>query len=121
MFILYAYIDGNWQQYATFTDKRNYAERIAQTAELKRQNAKTDAEKNAATVMQAFVLGNEYYAAKYGKVVKRALRHFDEVGLSNDIFDELETLLDEGCEAFALAKDVEDISAYVAGDIAVSI
>ena len=121
MYILYALIDGNWQEYASFKDKKNYAQRVAQASELKIATAKTEAEKNAAIIMKAFVLGNEYYAEKYGKVVKRALRHFDEVGLSNDIFDELECLLDEGCDGFALAKDSEDVSTYVAGDMEVSI
>lgn len=121
MFILYAFIDGAWQEYASFKDKKDYAQRVAQAAEMKIQTAKTEAEKNAAIVMKAFVLGNEYYAEKYGKIIKRALRHFDEVGLSNDIFDELEGLLDEGCDAFALAKDTEDISTYVTGEIYISI
>lgn len=121
MYILYVLKNGSWQAYARFVDRRNYGERVAQVSAIKMANAKTDAEKNAATLLQAFVLGKEYYKACYAKVVMRTLRHFDEVGLSNDIFDELDNLLKEDFEAFALAKDTEDISTYSQGEIHVNI
>ena len=121
MYILYALNGDTWQEYARFADRRNYAERVAQAVENKLQNGKTDEVKNAAIVMRSFVLGNEYYEIKYGKIVKRALRHFDEVGLSNDIFDELECLLDEDFVAFALAKDTQEVSTFTQGIITVSI
>ncbi len=121
MYILYALKNGSWQEYARFVDRRNYGERVAQVSTIKQATAKTEAEKNAAILLQAFVLGKEYYKACFGKVVMRALRHFDEVGLSNDIFDELEGLLKENFEAFALAKDTEDISTYSQGEIHVNI
>ncbi|MBQ9729605.1 MAG: hypothetical protein IJV80_02215 [Clostridia bacterium] len=121
MFILYAYDGENWLSFADFKDKKNYAERVNGAAEIKEKTAKTEAEKNAAIVMREFVLAKKYFAEKYGKTVRRALRHFDEVGLSNDICASLEELLDEGYEAFALAKDGEDVSAFELSELNVTI
>ena len=104
MYVLYAYMDGEWQEYATFSDKYGYAEQVRAAVELRKNANKTEQAVNSAIVMEAFVLGGFYYENKYGKLVMRALRNFDEVGLSNDIQAALEEALDEGCERFALAK-----------------
>ena len=123
MFILYAFDGTAWVSFAEITDKKGtYLERVAQFVAIKEKDGKTDEIKNAAKVMRAFVLENKYFDAKKdGKVIKRALRHFDEVGISNDIYESLEELLDEGFASFALAKDGQDISAFSLGEITVKI
>ena len=121
MFILYAFSDGKWAQFATFEDFSDYASQVAKSAEIKKKTASMDSVRNAAVVMEGFVLAQRSYDKQYGKLVKRALRHFDEVGLSNDIFDSLEELLDEGCDAFALAKDGECVENFPKGSFDVQI
>lgn len=121
MYVLYAFIDGEWRQFATFDDCADYAFQVKAAAEIKQNTALMDSVRNAATVMEGFVLGKKRYAAKYGKLIKRALRHFDEVGLSNDIYDSLEELLDEGCEYFALAKEGENVEVFQNGSFDVQI
>lgn len=121
MFILYAFTDGEWRQFATFDDDSDFASQVKEAAKIKKNTALTDSARNAATVMEGFVLSKKSYGEKYGKLVKRALRHFDEVGLSNDIFDSLEELLDEGCDGFALAKEGEAVESFPAGSFDVQI
>ncbi len=121
MFILYAFSGGEWAQFASFDDFSDYASQVVKSAENKKRTAAMDSVRNAAIVMEDFVLGKKSYDKQYGKLVKRALRHFDEVGLSNDIFDSLEELLDEGCDAFALAKDGESVENFPKGSFDVQI
>ena len=121
MFILYAFDKGNWQEFATFKDRADYAEQVKTSAIAKLSDAKTETVQNAALVMQAFVLGNYFYERTYGKTILRALRHFDEVGLSNDIHAALEELLDEDYERFALAKAETDVNAFTIGDTSLRI
>ena len=121
MCILYAFIDGEWAEFASFDDFSTYATQVQKAAEIKKTTASLDSARNAAVVMEEFALGKKAYDAKYGKLVKRALRHFDEVGLSNDIFDALEELLDEGAEAFALAKTGDNVEAFPKGSFDVQI
>ncbi|MBQ8308866.1 MAG: hypothetical protein IJX96_03430 [Clostridia bacterium] len=84
-FILYQKKDGVWSEYAQFKDRRDYATRVAKVTD-----GRTDA---PAKVLRTFVLGGVYIEG-IGNIdlVKRALRHFDEVGLSNDIFESLEEM-----------------------------
>ena len=121
MFILYAFDKGKWQEFASFKDRADYAEQVKISAIAKLSDAKTETAQNAARVMQAFVLGNYFYERTYGKTILRALRHFDEVGLSNDIHAALEELLDEDYEKFALAKVDTDVTAFTAGDTSLKI
>ena len=60
--------------------------------------------------MKSFVSGEYYYSASQAKTVLRALRRFDEVGISNDLYDALETALQKGFTAFALVKDGQTVS-----------
>ena len=121
MYILYALQGEKWLNFADFKDKRNYADRVQSASKMKEETAKTDSEKNAAIVVREFVLGSTYFSMDQGKMVRRALRYFDEVGLSNDICSSLEELLDEGFDAFALAKDVEDVSTFSLSNLVLSI
>ncbi|MBE7078569.1 MAG: hypothetical protein E7380_01765 [Clostridiales bacterium] len=121
MFILYAFIDGEWSAYASFKDSSDFASQVRAATDLQKRAGKTQQIKNAAIVLNAFVLDGNYYDERFGKLVKRALRNFDEVGLCNDIFDALEELLDEGCEKFALAKSETALSQATEGEFSVVI
>ena len=114
MFVLYAFCKGKWTEFSSFADKRDYANQVKE-AVARKKTSNTEEIKNSATVVEDFVLGGKFYAKEYGKLVMRALRHFDEVGLSNDIQASLEELLDEGCEKFALARSNEHPERYSEG------
>ena len=120
MFILYVKKSGVFQAYQTFKDRRGYVSLVENAVALKASGT-NEQQKNAAIVMKAFVLGKQYFLAEHGKTVLRALRNFDEVGLSNDIFESLTDALADDIEAFALAKEGEDINGYTQGKIAVTI
>ena len=121
MYVLYAYIDGEWQEYDAIPDKRGYAEQVKAAVELRKNANKTEQAVHSAIVMEAFVLGGFQYESKYGKLIMRALRNFDEVGISNDVYELLEALLDEGCERFALVKDGGNPAALPLGEFTVRI
>lgn len=121
MYVLYALTGEKWHEFATFGNSLDYGSQIENAAKIKKNTAAQEATRNAAIVMESFVLAKKQFGAKYGKLVKRALRHFDEVGISNEIFDSLEELLDEGCDAFALAQAGERVENFPQGDMDVQI
>lgn len=103
MYRLYAFSQGAWRVFATFTSPYDYVANVQTAAKQKQATGKTDAERAAATAMEQFILGGYVFDKKYGKPLLRALRHFDEVGISNDLHAALEESLDEGAERFAFA------------------
>ena len=103
--IFYVLKNGEWQEYDRVKDRRDYASLV---------RAATDGrEDGAAQVLRLFVLGGVYAAATDFALVCRALRHFDEVGLSNKIFEFIETVMGD-CDGVAIAKDRVDN--YTAAD-----
>ncbi len=120
MWTLYVKTD-SWTAYATFAERTgDYATQVKEGIARAKQSL-NESKRAAATVMEGFVLGNTYYARKDGKLVLRALRHFDEVGLSNEICEKLEEALDEGLESFALVGEWDGIEKYTQGAFAVVI
>ncbi len=120
MYRLYALNDENWTEFASF-DGDGYASQVEKAVKLRKETGKTEQIVNSAIVMDGFVLGGFWLDKKYGKLVKRALRNFDEVGISNEIFEALEELLDEDYDAFALVKDGENPCEKREGSFSVSI
>ena len=96
MNILYFYVkkDGIWSVYDEVKDRRDYVSRIKSVT-----GGRTDA---PAVVMQKFICENAYVLGADKRLVMRALRHFDEVGLSNDLHEILDGVGE--IEAFALTK-----------------
>ncbi len=93
-----------WQTYASFEEiTGDYAKQVEEGV-LRAQESADEARRAAATAMGEFILGKVYPAAQ-GKPLLRALRHFDEVGLSNDIQAALEEALDGGAEEFSLSRE----------------
>ena len=121
MYRLYALTGEKWTDFASFDGDEAYALQVENAVKTKKETGKTEQIVNSAIVMEGFVLGGFWFRAKYGKLVKRALRNFDEVGISNEIFEALEALLDEDYEAFALVKDGEDPNTKREGGFSVSI
>ena len=107
MNILYFYVkkDGNWSVYEELKDRRDYVSRVKSVTD-----GRTDA---PAVVMQKFICENAYVLGADKKLVMRALRHFDEVGLSNDLYEILDGVGE--IEAFALTN--KDVSMLTAADL----
>ncbi len=121
MWCLWIKTDEKWAKYATFEEETGeYAKQVLEGV-LRAKKSDNESRRNAAIVMEAFVLDKGYYAAKQGKILLRALRYFDEVGLSNDIHDALEEVLDEGGEAVALLQEGEEITAYAQASLDIKI
>ncbi len=111
MWHLWVKTEEKWGKYASFEEETGeYAKQVKEGV-LRAKTSAEESKRNAGDVMEAFVLTNAYFLAKQGKMLLRALRHFDEVGLSNDIHAALEEALDEGAEAVALSQG-EDVTAY---------
>ncbi len=120
-YILYADRGGGFKEYAAFTDDGEFIGDAAAAAEEKRRDAKGRAEENAAVVFRAFAAERAAVGRADFKRVMRALRRFDEVGLSNDLYDAMEELCDDAsvrAAAFAPAEDetpassLRDLSAF---------
>ena len=114
MYILYILKKGEWKEYARF-DGAEYESQVKKAAAWKKQDGKSETVQNAATVAEQFVCDGKYYAKSCGKTALRALRHFDEVGISNDVHAALEEALDEGLDAFALLKEGAELSSLTEG------
>ena len=115
MYILYIKCGSEWELRARFCRSSDYATQVKEGIERKIQSDLLERRLSAA-VMTDFVFGKHYYERIFGKTVLRALRHFDEVGISNDIYEALEEALDDGCEKFALVKEGECLSDFTAGE-----
>ncbi len=102
IWVLWTKREGAWAEWTKIQERTgDYIEQIK--AGIFRANSGSNEDrKNAAALMQAFVLDGAIYTKAQGKSVLRALRHFDEVGVSNEICESLEEALDEGLEKFKL-------------------
>ena len=103
--IFYILRGGVWTEYDRVKDRRDYASLM--------EKATAGREDNAAKVVRAFVLGKRYVAAGDCALLCRALRHFDEVGLSNRIFEFVEEVR-SSCEGVAIGKG--GVEGYAAAD-----
>ena len=113
MFILYGFDGKSWGNLAEFSDRRDYRTRVITTAEQRIAEAKTPDGVNAAELMKEFVSGKYFYPATCRKKVMRALRRFDEVGISNDVCEALDGMSDERWVRFALLKENESVNGCV--------
>lgn len=93
---LYALSEGNWEEYASFSDCGEFRGEAIRAAEAKTSEGQTEENKNAAKVFRAFVAEKTIVVRADFKRLMRALRHFDEVGLSNDIYGAIEEINDRG-------------------------
>ncbi len=91
-YFIYAISSGNIDEYAVFDDD-GYSEQILKKIEKRRLENKCD---NVDYIMEEVFAKKQGVAKKNFKTALRALRHFDEVGLSNDIYDVLEEIADDG-------------------------
>lgn len=103
--IFYVLENGTWSEYDRVKDRRDYCALVA--------SATDGREDGAAKVLRLFVLGGVYAKREDCALLCRALRHFDEVGLSNKIF-EFVTDVQNRCDGVAIGKG--SVEAYVAAD-----
>ncbi len=121
MYYLYAKKEDIWQKIDAFESSFGEYAELVKEGIARARKSDGESRRNAATVMEDFVLGKKYFSKSEGKIVLRALRHFDEVGVSNEIGECLEACLEEGYTYFALVYEGELPENYALGAISVRI
>ena len=96
---------GNVVEYASFPDD-GYAKQIEEKIEKKRKEGKSD---NADVVMREVFAKKRGVEKRFFKTAMRALRRYDEVGLSNDIYDVLEEIADDGGYEAVLFENAQNV------------
>ena len=101
---------GNVVEYASFPDD-GYAKQIEEKIEKKRKEGKSD---NADVVMREVFAKKRGVEKRFFKTAMRALRRYDEVGLSNDIYDVLEEIADDGGYEAVLFENAQNVKESLA-------
>lgn len=115
---LYALSEGDWESTRLFPTAESFVGKRYAPAEAKTSEGQTEENKNAAKVFRAFVAEKTIVVRADFKRLMRALRHFDEVGLSNDIYDAIEEINDgEDVQAVAFAGTEEGFDGSRRGGI----
>lgn len=104
--IFYVLKNGVWEEYDRVKDRRNYAALVA--------NVTAGRDDAPAKVLRAFVLEKAYVKREDCALLCRALRHFDEVGLSNKICAFVEEV-EKSYDGVAIGKS--GVADYVVADI----
>lgn len=103
-------ISGNSiEEYASFEDD-GYSDQILNKIEKRKCERLYS---NVDYVMENVFANKQGVAKKYLKTAMRALRHFDEVGLSNDIYDVLEEINDDGSYDGVLFDEYQNIDGHL--------
>lgn len=117
-YLLYTFLNGKREEYISFSCKRDFRSEALRVAEAKEAEGQTEENRNAAKVFRAFVADKTIAGKADFKRVMRALRHFDEAGLSNEIYEALEEINDAGSfEAVVFAEEGEDPTEAVERDL----
>jgi hypothetical protein len=114
-FVLYAKIDGDWAVSATFADKEAYTAAINRYFGMKKAEGKSL--DDCDTVLALFTEACVVERKRFG-LVKRALRHYDEIGISNDLVEAIDQAKRDGAEAVGWGTDAPaGISPHDFGDM----
>lgn len=114
---IYADRGDGTKEYAGFEYDGDYVAEILRAVGAKACDGTTE-NQNAAKVVRAFVAEKIVVKRTDFKRVMRALRHFDEVGLSNELYDVLEELSDESDVArIAFAAANENVSEFTEAEL----
>lgn len=92
-FIVYAYTDDGAEEYSVFKDRfgyKNCAEKLL-SMKAEQYGSLSDADK---LFQEAVVEGVKILRGGFKKLMQ-TLRRFDEVGLSNDIYDVMEEIMND--------------------------
>lgn len=103
-------VNGAIEVLATYENKEDFLKYLKEAVD---RNAKFGSFEDADRVVILFAEG-AWVGKKQVKILKRALRHFDEVYLCNEIFDALEEI-DESVKAVSLSNivaPITDLSEY---------
>lgn len=84
-----------FEEIACFDDMFGYEKSIAEYFDFK-ENEEKRALTNADVMFKRVFLLGEVVDVKFFKKLKQTLRHYDEIGLSNEIYELVDTLMDEG-------------------------
>ncbi len=106
---IYASSRGEICEYASFEDD-GYAEQILAKIEKRRLDGRCD---NADVVMERVFAKKQGILKKDFKTAMRALRHFDEVGLSNDVYSVLEEINDDGSFDAVFLDNFDDPTSHI--------
>lgn len=116
-FVLYAQLEGEWAAYADYDDKEGFLAAIDRYFGMKRAEGKAE---DACDVVLGLLKQPTVVARKKFGLVKRALRHFDEIGICSELVEAIDAAKDEGAEAVAWGTDVpEGFAPYDFGDMAI--
>lgn len=116
-YFLYTFLNGKKEEYIAFSCKRDFRSEAVRAAEAKDAEGQTEENRNAAKVFRAFVADKTIAGKADFKRVMRALRHFDEIGISNELYDALEEINDADFEAVVFAEEGEDPTEAVERDL----
>ena len=118
-FVLYAEIEGEWRAYASHRDAEGFA------ADIDRYFAMKDSEglprDNCDLVLALLKAPTVVARNKFG-LVKRALRHHDEIYFCSELVEEISAAKEEGATAVAWGADQEtirQIAPYDFGDMTI--
>lgn len=106
---IYASSSGEICEYASF-ENDGYVEQILAKIEKRRLDGRCD---NADVVMERVFAKKQGILKKDFKTAMRALRHFDEVGLSNDVYSVLEEINDDGSFDAVFFDDFDDPTSHI--------
>ena len=116
-FILYAQIEGEWAAYADYDGKEGFLAAIDRYFAMKSAEGKAE---DACDVVLGLLKQPTVVARKKFGLVKRALRHFDEIGICSELVDAIDAAKDEGAEAVAWGTDdPASVEPYDFGDMVI--
>ena len=116
-FVLYAKMDGDWDEYAVYGDRERFEAAI--DAYFARKAAEGRPQDAADVVLGLMKVPTVVERKKMG-LVKRALRHYDEIGICSELVEAIEQAKDEGAEAVGWgAADMQEVSPYDFGDMVI--
>jgi len=116
-FVLYAQIEGEWNISADYDNREGFLAAIDRYFGMKQAEGKTldECDTVLALLKQPTVVARK----KFG-LVKRALRHFDEIGICSELVEAIDAAKDEGAEAVAWGTDAPNaLEPYDFGDMVI--
>ena len=115
--MLYAQIDGKWSVSAEYDNKEGFLAAIDRYFSMKQDEGEA---LNECDAVLALLAKPTVVARKKFGLVKRALRHFDEIGICSELVDAIEAAKDEDAQAVGWgADDLANVAPYDFGDMAI--
>lgn len=116
---MYALIEDEWAEVATYADREGYFAAINRYFGLKAADGKSQ---DAPDVVLGLLMQPTVVARGRFGLLKRALRHFDEIGISSELVDAIDEVKGEGAQAVgwgATAEELANMAPYDFGDMVI--